>query len=60
MNKTAIKEIKSIYSGRIKSQKSEITNTEIKTIKDNIKTPAEKKSFFGGVMQKLNIPSKQG
>ena len=59
MNKTTIKEIKSIYSGRIKSQKSEVTNTEIKTIKNNIKTSSGKNGFFTGVIEKLNITPKK-
>lgn len=54
MNETVIKEIKSIYSGRIKSTVSPtVVTPEISTIKP--KTNGNKQSFFNGVIDKLNI-----
>jgi hypothetical protein len=54
MNETVIKEIKSIYSGRIKSTvPPTVVAPEISTIKPH--THGEKKSFFNGVIDKLNI-----
>lgn len=52
MNETVIKEIKSIYSGRIRSNNPTAITPEIKTIKTEKKTS---KSFFNGVIDKLNI-----
>lgn len=52
MNETVIKEIKSIYSGRIKSNNPAAVTPEIQTIKPEQKT---NKSFFNGVIDKLNI-----
>ena len=52
MNETVIKEIKSIYSGRIKSTNPATITPEIQTIKPEKK---ENKSFFNGVIDKLNI-----
>ncbi len=52
MNESVIKEIKSIYSGRIRSNNPAAVTPEIETIK-----PAKKehKTFFNGVIEKLNI-----
>lgn len=52
MNETVIKEIKSIYSARIKSNNPANITPEIQTIKHETKT---NKSFFNGVIDKLNI-----
>ena len=52
MNETVIKEITSIYSGRIKSDNPANVTPEIQTIKAEKK---ENKSFFNGVIEKLNI-----
>ncbi len=52
MNETVIKEIKSIYSGRIKSANPAAVTPEIQTIQPEKK---ENKSFFNGVIDKLNI-----
>lgn len=54
MNETVIKEIKSIYSGRIKSTiPPTVVAPEISTIKPHIN--GERQSFFNGVIDKLNI-----
>ena len=52
MNKTVIKEIKTIYSARIKSVNPVAITPEIQTIK-----PAKRnnRTFFNGVIDKLNI-----
>lgn len=52
MNETVIKEIKSIYSGRIKSNNPAVVAPEIRTIKPSKKAH---KTFFNGVIDKLNI-----
>lgn len=52
MNETIIKEIKSIYSGRIKTDNPSNITPEIQTINAKKK---ENKSFFNGVIEKLNI-----
>lgn len=52
MNETVIKEIKSIYSARIKSPNPTAITPEIQTIKPESKS---NKSFFNGVIDKLNI-----
>lgn len=52
MNETVIKEIKSIYSGRIKSNNPAMVKPEIRTIKHS---KSENKTFFNGVIDKLNI-----
>lgn len=52
MNETIIKEIKSIYSARIKSNNPAHITPEIKTIKPEHKN---NKTFFNGVIDKLNI-----
>lgn len=52
MNDATIKEIKSIYSARIRSNNPATITPEIQTIKPEQK---ENKSFFNGVIDKLNI-----
>lgn len=52
MNESVIKEIKSIYSGRIRSDNPAAVTPEIQTIKPERK---EHKTFFNGVIDKLNI-----
>ncbi|MGN0030986.1 MAG: hypothetical protein ACI37Q_03430 [Candidatus Gastranaerophilaceae bacterium] len=52
MNETVIKEIKSIYSARIKSDNPAAITPEIQTIKPEKK---DNKTFFNGVIDKLNI-----
>ena len=52
MNETIIKEIKSIYSARLKSNNPAHITPEIKAIKPEQK---ENKTFFNGVIDKLNI-----
>lgn len=52
MNESVIKEIKSIYSGRIRSNNPAAVTPEIETIKP---TKKEHKTFFNGVIEKLNI-----
>lgn len=52
MNETVIKEIKSIYSARIKSDNPAAVTPEIRTIKPEKKS---NKTFFNGVIDKLNI-----
>lgn len=51
MNESIIKELKTIYSTKIRSTDPAAVKADIKTIK-----PAtDKKSFFNGVIEKLNI-----
>jgi hypothetical protein len=53
MNKTKIKQIKSMYSAKIHSQNPQTATPEIgKGIKKNT---AKKTTFFNGVIDKLNI-----
>lgn len=52
MNETVIKEIKSIYSAKIKSTNPEAVTPEIQTIRPDVKN---NKTFFNGVIDKLNI-----
>ncbi len=52
MNETIIKEIKSIYSARIKTNNPALITPEIRAIKHEQKN---NKSFFNGVIDKLNI-----
>lgn len=52
MNETVIKEVKSIYSGKIKSNNPVTVTPEIRTIKPSKKA---NKTFFNGVIDKLNI-----
>jgi len=52
MNETVIKEIKSIYSSRIKSNNPAAITPEIKALKAGKRS---NKTFFNGVIDKLNI-----
>ncbi len=52
MNETIIKEIKSIYSARIKSDNPAAVTPEIQAIRPEKKN---NKTFFNGVIDKLNI-----
>lgn len=52
MNETIIKEIKSIYSAKIKSNNPAHVTPEIKAVKPEHKG---RKAFFNGVIDKLNI-----
>lgn len=52
MNKSIIKEVKSVYSNKIRTNNSTTLNPEIKSVKPEIKNS---KSFFNGVIEKLNI-----
>jgi hypothetical protein len=52
MNETIIKEIKSIYSAKTKSNNPAHVTPEIKAIKPEHNN---KKTFFNGVIDKLNI-----
>jgi hypothetical protein len=52
MNKTKIKQIKSMYSAKIHSKNSQTTTPEITS--DN-KNSSSRKTFFNGVIDKLNI-----
>ncbi len=52
MNESIIKELKSIYSSKIKNTNPEALKSDIKAIKAN---PKGSKSFFNGVIEKLNI-----
>jgi len=57
MSQTAIREIKSIYSGRLKSTNPMTVPSDIKTLKtSNINS--NKHTFFNGVISKLNISTK--
>jgi len=52
MNETIIKEIKSIYSSRVKSVNQPQITPEIKSVRPEKRT---NKTFFNGVIDKLNI-----
>ncbi len=52
MNKSVIKEVKSIYSNKIRTNNSVTLNPEIKSIKPETKNS---KTFFNGVIEKLKI-----
>lgn len=52
MNKSVIKEVKSIYSNKIRTNNSVTLNPEIKSIKHETKNS---KTFFNGVIEKLKI-----
>lgn len=52
MNETIIKEIKSIYSSKINSNKPAHITPEIKAVKPERKGST---TFFNGVIDKLNI-----
>ncbi len=54
MNEAIIKEIKTIYSGRVTPENSPVVTPEVK--KDNkTKKVYKSKTFFNGVMEKLDI-----
>lgn len=52
MNKSVIKEVKSIYSNKIRTNNSVTLNPDIKSIKPETKNS---KTFFNGVIEKLKI-----
>lgn len=52
MNESVIKEVKSIYSSKIRNNDPTAVKADIKTIKAE---PKETQSFFNGVIEKLNI-----
>lgn len=52
MNETVIKEIKSIYSSKIRNNNPTAVNTDIKSITSET---TENQTFFNGVIEKLNI-----
>ncbi len=51
MNEATIKEVKSIYSSKLRS----VDPTSVKTDIKSIKAQKANKSFFNGVIEKLNI-----
>lgn len=53
MNEAIIKEIKTIYSGRVTPENSPVTTPEVK--KNSNKKVHKSKTFFNGVMEKLDI-----
>lgn len=52
MNESVIKEVKSIYSSKIRNNDPTSIKADIKAIKAETKGP---QSFFNGVIEKLNI-----
>ena len=52
MNKSVIKEVKSIYSNKIRTKNPATLTPEIKSIKPEAKNS---KTFFNGVIEKLKI-----
>ena len=54
MNKSIIKEVKSVYSNKIRANNSVSMNPEIISNKNKVK---KEKTFFNGVIEKLNISS---
>lgn len=50
-----IKEIKTIYSGRIKSTNPIAVTPEINTLKTKASLGQKRQTFFNGVIDKLNI-----
>lgn len=52
MNKSVIKEVKSIYSNKIRTKNPVTLTAEIKSIKSETKNS---KTFFNGVIEKLKI-----
>lgn len=50
-----IKEIKSIYSGRIKSANPFVTTSNIASVNPMAKSMVKKNTFFNSVIDKLNI-----
>lgn len=55
MNESIIKEVKSIYSQKIRTNNPTAINADIKKIKPEAK---KQKTFFNGVIEKLNIITK--
>lgn len=55
MNESVIKEIKSIYSQKIRTNDPTVINADIKKLKPDVK---HSKTFFNGVIEKLNIITK--
>ena len=53
MNEVIIKEIKTIYYGRVTPENSPVTTPEVK--KNSNKKVYKSKTFFNGVMEKLDI-----
>jgi len=56
MNDAIIKEIKTIYSGRITPENTPAITPEVK--KTPRKSKSKNKTFFNGVIEKLDIISK--
>lgn len=52
MNESIIKEIKTIYSGRVTPENSPVVTPEVKK---ETKKVCKSKTFFNGVMEKLDI-----
>ena len=52
MNEAIIKEIKTIYSGRVTPENSPVVTPEVKK---ETKQVCKSKTFFNGVMEKLDI-----
>ena len=52
MNEAIIKEIKTIYSGRVTPENSPVVTPEVKK---ETKKVCKSKTFFNGVMEKLDI-----
>ena len=52
MNEARIKEIKTIYSGRVTPENSPVVTPEVKK---ETKKVCKSKTFFNGVMEKLDI-----
>ena len=52
MNEPIIKEIKTIYSGRVTPENSPVVTPEVKK---ETKKVCKSKTFFNGVMEKLDI-----
>ncbi len=52
MNEAIIKEIKTIYSGRVTPENSPVATPEVKK---ETKKVCKSKTFFNGVMEKLDI-----
>lgn len=53
MNESIIKEIKTIYSGRVSHNSSSVVTPELKN--KSVRKPRRNKTFFNGVMEKLDI-----
>lgn len=52
MNEAIIKEIKTIYSGRVTPENSPVVTPEVKKVTKKV---CKSKTFFNGVMEKLDI-----